>query len=239
MYNLKTQVRGNYSNYKICHGSFNTEEAREVLSQLNLLHYWIKNRPVFASLNNLFDELNRTNVQYVVERSFKANDFKKLLDTSGGDIDIITDNYYKFKGIVGGINTHKHRKEIDNGCKIQNRVNIGEKEVRIDIRYVGDRYYPTRWMKDVLQNKIKESHELGTFFVPSKLDQLWMLYYHVNVRQRSPSQQNETLKQLTELAKELGLKPTKTSFRQFMKKNKYEIEIPEDTDVSIYQDWIV
>jgi len=111
MYNLKTQVRGNYSNYKICHGSFNTEEAREVLSQLNLLHYWIKNRPVFASLNNLFDELNRTNVQYVVERSFKANDFKKLLDTSGGDIDVITDNYYKFKGIVGGINTHKHRKE--------------------------------------------------------------------------------------------------------------------------------
>ena len=125
MYNLKTKVRGNYGNYKICHGSFNTEEARDVLSQLDLLNYWSQNRPVFDSLEDLFESLNKTNVKYVVERSFENKDFKKLLDTSEGDIDVITDNYYKFKGIVGGINAHKHRKENDNGYKIQNRVNIG------------------------------------------------------------------------------------------------------------------
>ena len=34
MYNLKTKVRENYSNYKVCHGSFNAEEARDVLREL-------------------------------------------------------------------------------------------------------------------------------------------------------------------------------------------------------------
>ena len=238
MYNLKTKVRGNYGNYKICHGSFNTEEARDVLSQLDLLNYWSQNRPVFDSLEDLFESLNKTNVKYVVERSFENKDFKKLLDTSEGDIDVITDNYYKFKGIVGGINTHKHRKENDNGCKIQNRMNIGGKEVRIDIRYVGDQYYPSRWVKDILQNKIKETNKFGTFFVPSKLDQVWILYYHMNVHKRSPSQRNKTLKQLTKLADELGIRPSKKSFHQFMRKNEYEIEIPEDPDVPVNQDWI-
>ena len=46
MYNLKTEVRGTYSNYKVGHGSFNTEEARDVLREVNLLHYWSKNRPL-------------------------------------------------------------------------------------------------------------------------------------------------------------------------------------------------
>ena len=233
MYNLKTKVRENYSNYKVCHGSFNPEEARDVLSQLDLLHYWSINRPVFKSLNDLFSRLNKTDVKYVVERSFENKNFKKLLDTSKGDIDVITDDYYTFKGVAGGLNTHKHRKENDNGCKIQNRVNIDGKEVRIDIRYVGDRYYPTRWMKDILQNKIKETNEFGTFFVPSKLDQLWMLYYHMYVHKRSSSQQNKTLKQLTKLATELGLRPSEKSFRQFMKNKKYKIEIPEDTGVPV------
>ena len=238
MYNLKTDVRGTYSNYKVCHGSFNTEETRDVLREVNLLQYWSKNRPVFDSLSDLFVELNKTNIQYVVERSFENKNFKKLLDTSKGDIDVITDDYYKFKGIVGGMNTHKYRKEQDNGGKIQNRVNIGGKEVRIDIRYVGDRYYPTQWMKVILQNKIKESNKFGTFYVPSKDDQVWMLYYHMHVHKRSPSQRNKTLKQLTKLAKELGLKSTKKSFRQFMKNKKYKIEIPEDPDVPVNQDWI-
>ena len=116
---------------------------------------------------------------------------------------------------------------------------MGGKEVRIDIRYVGDRYYPTRWIKDILQTKIKETNKFGTFFVPRKLDQVWMLYYmNVHHPHRPDARKHKHMATIAKLSTELGLSPSEKSFRQFMKNKKYKIEIPEDTGVPVYQDWV-
>ena len=55
---------------------------------------------------------------------------------------------------------------------------------------------------------------------------------------RSLARKHKHLATITKLAKELDLNPTKKSFRQFMKNKKYKIEIPEDPDVPVNQDWI-
>ena len=95
-------------------------------------------------------------------------------------------------------------------------------------------------MKDILKNKIAETNKFGTFFVPSKLDQVWMLYYHINVHhpRRPVTRKHKHMATIAKLADELGIRPSEKSFHQFMRKNEYEIEIPEDPDVPVNQDWI-
>ena len=45
--------------------------------------------------------------------------------------------------------------------------------------YTGDNYYPSQWQEDILQRKQLYNNNI---FIPSDLDQLWMLYYHTKIQ---------------------------------------------------------
>ena len=40
LFDIKSDIRGDYKNYKIAHGSFNTEESRHILEKLDRYQYW-------------------------------------------------------------------------------------------------------------------------------------------------------------------------------------------------------
>lgn len=222
LYNIKSDIRGDYSNYKVSHGSFNTEETREILKNLKREHFFKRN--TFNNINELFNALE--NVNYVVDRSF---DEVHLALNSSKDIDVITDDYYKFKNIIGGVNDNSNSLE-KNGYNIQNIAIVNNKNVKFDIRYVGDNYYDNKWQEDILKRRIKYKN----MYIPSELDQLWMLYYHVNYqhRYRKNNKHNSTI---NKLENKLGIKANKENFNKFMKQNNYKVVIPNDKEVSIVE----
>jgi len=240
MFSIKSKIRGNYSNFKEAHGSFNVEEAREILHELNMKKYIDDELPKFNTLGEMFERLNRYNVTWVVERSFTDDDFKKALD-GACDIDVMTTDYYKFKAAVGGQNNRPKRKEQDNGYIIQNKVKIGDKIIALDIRFVGDKYYPTKWMKHILKTRVKMTNKYGTFYIPTEKNQIWMLYYHTFIRLRPEHKRKKTKHQLLKLLKNNNmsqdLQNLKIKFCQFIHKNKYIIENPEDIGVQIKKNY--
>ena len=235
MFDIKSEVRGDYSNFKVAHGSFNVEEAREVLTELNMESFMDIDQPVFNTLEDMFERLDKYKVSYVIERSFSEDDFEGVIHKSK-DIDIITNDYYKFKTVVNGINEHKYRKESDNGYFIQNKVKIGNKFILLDIRFVGDEYYPSEWMRNVLKTRIQETNKYGTFYVPNKMNQIFILYYHLFIHQkRDESLKEKHMKTITRLRNEINqsvdINILKTEFCNFLADNAYTVSVPEDKSV--------
>lgn len=238
MFDIKSEVRGDYSNFQVAHGSFNVEETREVLTELNMESFMDIDQPVFNTLEDMFERLDKYKVSYVIERSFSEDDFEAALNGSG-DIDIITDDYYKFKSIVNGINIHQDRKEKDNGYVIRNEVKINTKTVLLDIRFSGDEYYPTDWINNILKTRVHQENKFGTFYIPTKMNQIFMLYYHTFIHHpnRSKYQKQKHINTINNLIKETNLCTNmsilKVEFCKFLDHNKYTIKTPEDKGVPI------
>ena len=196
------------------HGSDNIQESYENLQTLTLYKeripvcYWEHWRPSFASFADLFTVLNATpDLSYVVLRNFE----RLPADTEYGkhnDLDILVNDYYLFKRITGAL-SYKHKRPKAHarggpaveygGYKVAGKVSIGGREVSVDVRFVGDNYYPISWEKDILHSRV----EHNGFFIPNPEHHFYTLLYHACVHKRSISDTYRV--QLTEMASQHGV----------------------------------
>ncbi|MCD7930958.1 MAG: hypothetical protein LUH15_06140 [Tannerellaceae bacterium] len=103
----------------------------------------------WTNYNELFQILNLAN-NYLIQR-----DFENLpKENPEMDIDFLTDNYQRLASTIGA---KQKKNQLYKG-----NILVDKKEVSIDIRFVGDKYYNPNWAKEMLHNKIMQHN----IFVP-------------------------------------------------------------------------
>ena len=94
-------------------------------------------------LYDFFKDINE-NCNYVVLRNGDDIDWKNSLIKNDGDLDVLCENRKAFIELSGAVPIYSSRRR-DNYY-----ITVANHKVRIDIRYVGDRYYDKNWEKDIL-----------------------------------------------------------------------------------------
>lgn len=120
----------------------------------------------WESLDQLFYTMNSC-LDYVVLRNFEylpENKFSK----EHGDIDFLVNDLDQAVFITNAQKLYKKRYKL----------NVAEKDVLIDIEYIGDGSYDKRWQKNILEKKILLKN---SFYVPDLKDYFYSLIYHILV----------------------------------------------------------
>ena len=241
---LRINVGGSIKNYGSIHTSYNVEESLLVLEPLNLKN--LIKRPKFKNFKQLFDFLNNDKLlKYVVIRSFFELEYSTKDYGTKKDVDVIVNDYYYFKSITGARADIKYKtnmRENDNGYNSLNTINIGEVEIRFDIRYVGDNYFDSEWERDVLNRRINyQLKENLNIFIPCLKDELYSLIYNIIIQKPNP-EKNKHIPRVNELLGNIKLE--KLDFKdynqvleflnKFLNENYYNYKKPFDKSVNFY-----
>lgn len=218
MYDLKHLLRQGRSGY--IHATDNLEEVHDnlqVLSHLmdddTIYNIWNTWRPNFLNMTEFFDKLHtHKKLEYVIMRNFDHYPEAVVVDEHT-DIDILVNDYFLFKSLVGGKNRKKPAYE-DGGYKVANLVKFNDKEVTVDTRFVGDDYYCKSWQLDMIQTR--KLH--NGFYIPDDKNHFYSLLYHALIHKERIS--NTYIKSFKELGPKLGLDINDTNVydRNHMKK---------------------
>lgn len=237
---MRTKIGGSIKNYGSFHTSYNTEEALIVLEAFNLKKYI--NRPKFKDFNELFDFLNNSkNLKYVIQRSFHEIEYGISYFNNSNDIDILVNDYYYFKALTGARSNNRAKmRDNDNGYNVQSTINIGKKEIKFDIRFVGDNYVDSNWEKDMLNRRILHTLKQNiTIATPNIQDELYSLVYHIIIQKKNPSK-SKHIPRVQKLIQDINknsidfqdIKSVRTFLDSFMKENSYEYKKPKDIIVN-------
>jgi len=134
--------------------------------------------------------LNST-INYVILRNFEDLP-TNFLSYENNDIDILTDDFLQIPYIANG-----GKSAFNN--KFPPLVKISGKAISLDVGYPDDGYYDKKWSSDIL--KRKELYH--GFFVPSKEDYFYSLFYHAVFHQKKISPQYKN--KLKNLANDIGI----------------------------------
>ncbi|MFW3614402.1 hypothetical protein [Billgrantia antri] len=133
--------------------------------------------------NEPFEILNNC-VKYLVLRNFENLPVR----TGYGDVDFLCSDFQK---LASAANVYQK-----NGRPYKGTIDIAGNTIPVDIRFVGDGYYPCSWEKDMLERRKKH----GNFFVPELEDLFFSLLYHCKVHKSRVSESYVEL--LEEIARE-------------------------------------
>ena len=238
MFNMKNEIRQGRSGY--LHATDNLEEVHDNLQALSRhsqglsWKYWTDWRPTFHDLTELFDRFNATpGLEYVVMRNYAQYPEQVHIDEHM-DIDILANDYFLLKRVMGGKNRKQPALE-DGGYKVANLVIIGDQEVTVDGRHFGDNYYQLAWQKDMIRTRIQHKN----FWVMNPENHFYSLLYHGLVHKRKVS---ETYRRtLPVLAKAIGLNVVEGHFRddyymwdvldEYMKAKHYDYVEPNEKSI--------
>ncbi|MBJ62012.1 MAG: hypothetical protein CMB57_02040 [Euryarchaeota archaeon] len=223
VFDLKKRLRARIQGQ--IHATDNIQETKENMAVLGLSYssFYTKS---FASLSSVFDTLNHaSDFKYVVLRNFEnltANDAVEIDEHT--DLDLCVSDYYMAKRLLDAESTTLERMEDGEG-RVQNRFKVGDKWVQVDIRYVGDHYYDTRWEEALLESRMW----FNGFFIPNEENLRYSLLYHALVHKFSVSetylvrfkQEFHTIDR-AELASEL---------KSWMRERQYSMPKPSDPSV--------
>lgn len=121
----------------------------------------------WASYSEMFNVLNWT-CDYLVLRNFESLPAENL----DKDIDFLTDDYQALASIVN-LSQKNH-------SPFKGYILLSNQRLDIDIRFVGDEYYNTKWQIDLLMRKVK----YNSIFVPRIDDYFFSLFYHCKIHKR-------------------------------------------------------
>jgi len=130
-------------------------------------------------------------MNYVILRNFEDLP-ENFFNYEHHDIDILTDDFLRIPYITNG------GKSPFNDI-FSPLVKIGNKTIPIDFEHPGDNNFDEKWSKDILKRRIL----YNGFYVPSKEDYFYTLFYHAIFHQKKIS--DEYKKKLSDLATELGI----------------------------------
>ena len=142
------------------------------------------------------------------------------------DIDILTDDYYAVKNIVGGDSVEIHNRYEDGGYRILNWIVVGGKRIMMDIRYVGDNYYSKQFESDMLATK-KFDHSRG-IWIPNEEYHKYGLIYHALIHKHSISNTYKNI--FSNMGHSLSELPS--ILNDWMNKKNYKFIVPNDKSVA-------
>lgn len=220
MFDLKQSLRKITGGYKI-HGTDNIQETKDNLKVLGLFNEnYIEKK--FNTLKDVFDELNR----YPELKWIITHNFDNFVD--GDDIDFLTDDYFYFMRLLDANEKPKGGKFnsiSDGGKSVRNYINVGSKNIPIDIRHIGDNFYDKKFQEKMLNTRIRHSNG---FYIPNKENHLYSLIYHsiIHKAKISPT--------YIKVFKEYGLKESeinrnslRNKLNHYMSSNGYSYVKPE------------
>lgn len=130
-----------------------------------------------GSLKELFAKLN-SQCNYLVLRNWDDIFSEDVYEAGHADIDILCEDKESFVELTGAKRIHKE-KNRDNYI-----VPIDGNEIRFDVRWVGDGYYPASWEHEMLNNRVMNDDGV---FIMSERDYFYSLAYHALLQKRELS----------------------------------------------------
>jgi hypothetical protein len=206
MYSLKTATRGQYSNYKVAHGSYNLKEVNDFLTE------YFKYLGDFNNYEEIFNELNDSNIFWF---------FDRVTLEIGNDIDLVTDS-------LPASNFLLRRSKISN--KAHTSVNNTNKLV--DLQDFDSNYYPKEWLEDIKNNnKLIIQNNIQ---IPTLKDHFMLGLYHMYIHKNGQQDQSR-LNKLNDMKKQLNYDTIDiTILFDFINENNYSIQKPTDKEVGFH-----
>jgi hypothetical protein len=183
----------------------------------------------WKSIHEVFHVLNHS-TDYVVLRNFECLPDQFHLELHG-DIDLLCHNAEELAFILNAV------KVFPEDYRVHYQVQISDRPVLFDFRYVGDDYYDERWERDILK---KRSYSNKGFFIPDYEDYFFSLLYHAAIHK--PVIAKDYMERLPDMANafKIGHFSHKTLFNfkeivhvldSYMNPRGYKYMIPKDKSV--------
>tara|TARA_B100000989_G_scaffold298582_1_gene288570 strand:- start:2922 stop:4595 length:1674 start_codon:yes stop_codon:yes gene_type:complete len=232
IFNFKKKIRNNRNS--LVHISDNFEEAKRnaiFLSQSKNdfpAKYFQNTQINFKDKKDFFTKLNKTkNLKYVILRNQKSE---------YDDIDILVNNYFLFKK-VSDCHSYKNKnlKLIsnsgdpleENGFKVANYIKINNKFIYLDIRFVGDGYFDTKWQKKILDTRVINS----IYFAPNKENHIYALIYHIVYHKGYLNKKYSNYLKKNLKFKKIDIKKLAKIINNYLSKKKYNVVRPSDLTI--------
>lgn len=145
----------------------------------------------WSNITEMFEILNLAS-NHVMLRAFEA--FPPWEVPSEGDLDVLCDDLSAFVSAVNGRLVDVRRRSS------KTVVRIAGVEIPVDVRYVGDGYYDSRWQVDTLRHQV--DHQ-GLVARPRGDDYFFSLLYHAKLQKSHVKA--EYIELLPQLAHSIGL----------------------------------
>lgn len=179
-------------------------------------------------LKDFFEYLNR-NCTYLVLRNWDNLLDETMYGAGHEDIDILCSDIKEFITLTGAKRVHKER------CRDNYIVSFGERQVRFDVRWVGDGYYPADWEAQMLERRVLNDQFI---YVMELEDYFFSLLYHALLQKPSLSSEylqklNKTYNLLFESSGELGEKELLELLNDYLSRNGYCFEVTRDPGVFV------
>ena len=127
----------------------------------------------WASFEELFDCMNSC-LEYVVMRNWDGLPDEATIQ-GHDDIDFLVDSLPSAMRIL------KAKKVFQRSYRVHCEINVGGRPIRIDLRAIGDEYYPEEMQRTMLKNRVLEK----CFYVPNAHDHFYSLAYHAVIHKES------------------------------------------------------
>ena len=181
-------------------------------------------RDGWQSFRALFSCLNET-MPYVVLRNSEL--LPDAFDPSvHGDIDLLVQDAVECAGVLGA------RKVFPEPYRVHYEVDVAGSPVRLDLRYVGDGYYDTRWERRILADGVVD----GGVRRPSPEDAFHSLVYHALFQKREIAPDYEGKARALAGAAGVagdGFDDWLLKLQDFLAANRYAVTRPVDESVYI------
>lgn len=194
------------------------------------------------SYNNILEvieQLEASETRYLILRNYDNLLNDALYMNGHGDIDILCENSLK---LAKSLNATPDPNHIKNGKHdgVHFYIFIAGERVSLDLRFVGDGYYCSKWQKDMLQRRVL----FHSFYVMNKEDYFYSLIYHAIFQKEMLTEEYKN--RLLSMAHDLDIKlhddKIKTfvmELEQYMIKHNYIYIYPKDYYVSLNTKYIV
>ena len=183
------------------------------------------NDTTWNTTKDIFDSISNAGIEYVVLRNYESIGDNEILISGHGDIDLLCDNYKKVVKILDAKRIYRFPNRNSFLIKFQNV------DVQVDIRFIGDGYYDTKWEEQLLRTRILYKE---TCYVVNQEMYFYSLIYHAIFQKDSLSK--EYFLRLCSMAKLQNLvvkdeQHLKELLFDYMIKNGYQFTFTKDPAV--------
>lgn len=178
--------------------------------------------------------LRQHNINYVILRNYSNLLSDELYISGHADIDILCEDSIALAKAINAI-------QFSQNDYTHYYIYIKDKKVSLDLRHLGDGYYPTQWQVDILNNKIL--HKDG-FYVMDNINYFYSLTYHALVQKRNFSKDYQNLLITLSYKIDVNIDSSKIEeslvyyLEKFMMKSGYQYTYAKDKTVTLNKKYI-
>ncbi len=152
----------------------------------------------FKNINDFFKKLNDAGINYLVLRNYENFHKPEIFINGHGDVDMLCDDSQAIVSLIDAISKRPDEYPL-RGDGIHYYIIVGENEVSLDLRQIGDGYYCDKWEKDMLENRVMHDG----FYVMDNENYFYSLIYHAILQKKFLS--DDYINRLTCMANQINV----------------------------------